>query len=230
MKYAISLAIVMFYSVATWAADYQARYGVDDVYTKITDNKGNGHEPLYGTRNLRVVLHGVLYRGGGNNAYHRDGKRNNANPLPDDGLENLCKEGFGTSIYLYSTNFSTAPKQTNCVIGKSTNSLDYQQITAARDDSDELILAQVYDRIMGKVDGPIYAHCWNGWHASGLIAALALQQFCGVSPQVALDYWTKNTDGNSKGYDSIKKRISEYKPNPQWIIDAKTQAKICPKI
>ena len=56
---------------------YKNLYGAECVQEKITDNQGNGFEDLYGTRNFRVILHGVAYRGGGNNYYHRSDKRNN---------------------------------------------------------------------------------------------------------------------------------------------------------
>ena len=59
------------------ANTYQLKYKVNCVQDKITDNQGNGFEELYGTRNFRVILHGVAYRGGGNNYYHRTNKRNN---------------------------------------------------------------------------------------------------------------------------------------------------------
>ena len=71
---------------------YKLKYKVNCVQDKITDNQGNGFEGLYGTRNFRVILHGVAYRGGGNNYYHRTDKRNNKNPLPIDGLNNLLKK------------------------------------------------------------------------------------------------------------------------------------------
>ena len=73
---------------------YKDLYGVECVQEKITDNQGNGFEDLYGTRNFRVILHGVAYRGGGNNYYHRSDKRNNKNPLPMDGLNNLLENGM----------------------------------------------------------------------------------------------------------------------------------------
>ena len=63
---------------------YKDLYNVDCVEDKITDNRGEGFDDLYGTRNFRVILHGVAYRGGGNNYYHKTNKRNNKNPLPLD--------------------------------------------------------------------------------------------------------------------------------------------------
>ena len=80
--------------------EYKLKYKVHCVQDKITDNQGNGFEDLYGTRNFRVILHGVAYRGGGNNYYHRTDKRDNKNPLPMDGLHNLLENGFSTSVYL----------------------------------------------------------------------------------------------------------------------------------
>ena len=59
---------------------YKSKYNSNCVQDKITDNQGNGFEDLYGTRNFRVILHGVAYRGGGNNYYHRSNKRSNKNP------------------------------------------------------------------------------------------------------------------------------------------------------
>jgi hypothetical protein len=88
-----------------WIEYYDQRYGLDDVFEKKTDNRGEGFEQLYGTRNFRVVLTGVVYRGGANNKWHRNDRRDNRNPLPEDGLENLCEEGFGRVYYLYETNF-----------------------------------------------------------------------------------------------------------------------------
>ena len=85
--------------------NYKILYGAECVQDKITDNRGNGFEDLYGTRNFRVILHGVAYRGGGNNYYHRSDKRNNKNPLPMDGLNNLLENGFSTSVYLYNVEF-----------------------------------------------------------------------------------------------------------------------------
>ena len=87
---------------------YKLLYNVNCVQDKITNNQGNGFEDLYGTRNFRTILHGVLYRGGGNNYYHRTNKRSNKNPLPNDGLNNLLNNGFSTSVYLYVENFETA--------------------------------------------------------------------------------------------------------------------------
>ena len=46
------------------------------------------------------LLKGVLFRGGANNSYNRNGVRGNKNPLPQNGLANICVAGFQTAIYL----------------------------------------------------------------------------------------------------------------------------------
>ncbi|MBO9667666.1 MAG: hypothetical protein J7501_12735 [Bdellovibrio sp.] len=209
------------------AKKFKTRYGVDDVFTKLTDNRGKGVEELWGTRNMRVVLQGVLYRGGANNKYLAT-PRSNTNPLPKVGLTNLCKEDFGAAVYLYSENFDTAPKTTNC---KNTShqdqTLNYKQYAASGEK--EKILAMVYDRIKGKINGPIYAHCWNGWHSSGLISGIALKQFCNWSDAKADAYWVKNTDGNSDGFASIRKKLKDFKPLAKYAITQEERDLICPK-
>ena len=215
--------------LSSTAAQWKSHYNVDDLYTKITTDHGDGDEGLYGTRNFRVVLHGVYYRGGANNTYNKFLKRSNMNPLQDKTLKNLCEEGFGRSIYFYPNNFSGAPKTTTCGDAKGSNHLDYQQITAFNKANHETILNQIFQRIKGQIIGPIYGHCWNGWHASGLIAAMALQQFCDWSPSEVGDYWKKNTDGNSKGYEAVLRQVMSFKKIPSLQILNSEKAAICPR-
>ena len=99
--------------------------------TKIVDNRGDGFDDLYGTRNLRPILHGVAYRGGANNYYHKTNKRKNNNPLPKDGLQNLCTEGF--SFYLLIQNQLDLWKKANPAIVltiQKINSLIHSSITS----------------------------------------------------------------------------------------------------
>jgi hypothetical protein len=112
MGYRVLLAGITLCSVisnpafATQGSEYRTRYRLSDARQKLVDNQGNGFSLLYGTRNFRSVLNGVYYRGGANNYYHKTNKRDNMNPLPTDGLQNLCEEGFSTALYLYSANYS----------------------------------------------------------------------------------------------------------------------------
>lgn len=206
---------------------FKTRYELETASEKATDNKGIGDEELWGTRNFRVVLHGVMYRGGANNKYFSP-VRSNTNPLPTTGLSNLCKEDFSAAVYLYSENYSTAPKSVKC---KNTShqdqTLNYKQYAAAGEN--EKILAMVFDRIKGKSNGPIYAHCWNGWHSSGLISGMALKQFCGWSNDKVDAYWMKNTDGNNQGFETIRKRLRDFKPLVKFSITAEERKLICPE-
>ena len=218
---------------ATDGANYAGKlepYALPDVYTKLVDNYGNGYEELYGTRNFRAILKGVAYRGGANNAYNRNGKRNNSNPLPNEGLDNLCREGFKHSVYLYPTNYATAPKVTNCTDKTSaSNTLNYLNETPYSDTDVRAMLELVHASIMDSSRGPIYFHCWNGWHASGLISAMILKQFCGYNDDEAVAYWDKNTDGNNKGsgYDGIRQRIRKFVPHVDLQISKSQRAEIC---
>ena len=217
------LGIALAFSLNDEAAKYKERYHYSGPYTKLTDNRGRSElgYNLDGTRNMRVVLHGVLYRGGANNLYGSP-SRPNQNPLPKIGLVSLCREGFATGVYLYSTNYSSAPPWVYC----EGNELQYLQIDPYG--RTEKILDLVFKRIKGGSDGPIYAHCWNGWHYSGLISAIALRQWCNYDGPTAVDYWVKNTDGNSKGYDSIKSKIRNFKPLKKYEISDLEKQAICP--
>ncbi len=219
-------------AVTKASLDYKLRYKFLDPYNKVVDNRGKGFEELYGTRNFRVVLHGVYYRGGANNSYNREGVRNNSNPLPTTGLENLCKDGFSTSIYFYTKNYGTAPKVVNCRDRKEANTtLNYKQISSltASTATNEAILSLVYDRIKGKLDGPIYGHCWNGWHASGYAASIILKQYCNYTDDQAEAYWRKNTDGNDDAsYAGVVTKVRAFKPLAKFKISAAEAAAICP--
>lgn len=218
-------------SLPAWISIYESRYPLKDSGTKLVDNQGNGFEDLYGTRNFRAVLFGVLYRGGANNYYHRTDARDNRNPLPNDGLENLCQEGFSNAIYLYPNNYSTAPSSVTCTnLHGGAGHLAYSQISTYNDKSIRAILDLVYGAMNGAASGPLYVHCWNGWHASGLISALSLKQFCGWDGKKAVDYWEKNTDGSysSPAFTNLKKDILNFKPYKDLLIPQDWQNRICP--
>ena len=208
--------------------EYETRYQLNTRTQKLVDNKGDGYESLYGVRNFRTVLRGIMYRGGANNAYNKFKKRDNMNPLPDMGVTNLCKQGFKSSVYLYTTNFLGAQKTASCSdVHGDKNKIDYKQITGLDEKNETVFLEMIYKAIKGEIPSPIYFHCWNGWHSSGLVSTLALRQFCGLDASQAVQYWIENTDGNSSGYDSIKKRIKDFKPRPQFQITETERREIC---
>jgi hypothetical protein len=211
---------------------HRARYPLADASEKLVDNRGNGRDELYGVRNFRAVLNGVYYRGGANNVYNKHGKRKNSNPLTAQALENLCQEGFSQAVYLYSTNFSGAPKTVRCRDFRGNeNVLNYAQLSPLsyrREDQREL-LTMIHDRVRDPRRGPVYDHCWNGWHASGFVAAITLRQFCGFSKEQAVAYWNKNTDGNNgSSYNRVRAQVAAFQPFADLTISDAERAALCP--
>ena len=206
--------------------EYKLRYKVNCVQDKITDNYGNGFEDLYGTRNFRVILHGIAYRGGGNNYYHRTNKRNNKNPLPMDGLNNLLENGFSTSVYLYTENFETAPSF--LVNAENPDTLKYYQLGGNTSSSLDSILMLTYNSIINQDVGPVYLHCWNGWHQSGFVSAVLLKQFCDFNTESSLHYWEDCADNWTRGYDRIRNAIRDFQPIDKYKIPTEIKNEICP--
>lgn len=210
---------------------FSKRFETSSIYEKIVNNYGNGFEDLYGTRNVRVVLDGYYYRGGANNYYHRDSPRDNRNPLPSDGLINLCEEGFGEAVYLYSTRAGTAPKSVSCLDRKGQeNTIKYQSLPYHEPSNNYELLKLVYEKLKTGDFKPIYAHCWNGWHATGLLASLSLRQFCGFSGEDAVTYWIENADGTAddpNSYVHIKERIQNFKVIEEFKISKKVENLLC---
>ena len=204
---------------------YQSKYKVNCVEEKITDNRGDGFESLYGTRNFRPILHGIAYRGGGNNYYHKTNKRGNKNPLPMDGLNNLLDHGFSTSVYLYTENFEIAPP---FITNQNKDTLHYFQLGGNTISSRDSILMLTYRSITNAEVGPVYLHCWNGWHQSGYVSAILLKQFCGFSTEKSLHYWEDCADNWTRGYDRIRNAIRDFEPLDEYKISDEISNAICP--
>ena len=210
---------------------YKNRYVESDLMYKITNNKGDGFDSLYGTRNLRPILHGAAYRGGANNYYHKTDKRKNQNPLPLDGMHGLCQEGFSAGVYLYRNNFEESPLGDTCnCVDDGWNDFAYYQY----DYYDSLhvyeMLKLTYDAATKPDVGPVYLHCWNGWHASGFIAAVILKQFCEFSDWDAVNYWDLGTDGanTSPRYQKQRERIKDFVPYDEFKISDSLRSCLCP--
>ncbi|MFT4601658.1 MAG: outer membrane protein OmpA-like peptidoglycan-associated protein [Arenicella sp.] len=210
---------------------YKDRYVETDLMYKVTDNKGNGFDSLYGTRNMRPILHGVAYRGGSNNYYHKTDKRNNHNAIPLDGMHNLCQEGFSAGVYLYRQNFDVSPLGDTCnCVDDAWNKFDYYQYDYFDSTHVFKMLEMTYKAAVEPETGPVYLHCWNGWHASGFISGVMLKQFCGFSNWDAVNYWDLGTDGanTSPRYQTQRERIKKFKPYPELMISDSLQGCMCP--
>ena len=85
-----------------------------------------------------------------------------------------------------------------------------------------------YNSIMNKEIGPVYLHCWNGWHQSGFVSAVLLKQFCGFSTETALHYWEDCADNWTRGYDRIRNAIRDFEPVDKYNIPIEIKEAICP--
>lgn len=210
---------------------YKERYNETDLMYKVTDNRGDGFDSLYGTRNMRPILHGAAYRGGANNYYHKTDKRKNQNPLPLDGMHALCQEGFSAGVYLYRNNFEESPLGDTCAcVNDSYNAFGYYQYDYYDSTHVYQMLKMTYDAATKPEVGPVYLHCWNGWHASGFISAVILKQFCGFSSWDAVNYWDLGTDGanTSPRYQHQRERIKEFEPYEEFMISDSLKSCLCP--
>ena len=123
------------------------------------------------TKNVQHVLGGLLTRAG----------VKNQKPLNHQELVQLCEDGYTNAYFLYKG----APNQT---VSCSRGSIHYRS-------------GSNVDEILGNVAQGInsgdktFVHCNNGAHASGLQAALALRQFCGISGEAAFKYWQGSLGG-----------------------------------
>ena len=236
----IVTVLVLFVAGAVQAQAPQSAPSVHNNYhlkhttQKLVDNRGRGYEPLYGTRNVRFVLRGLVYRGGANNATHRTRPRDNRNPLPLEALRNLCAEGFGAAVYLYPTNFSTAPREVLCSLRTGgRGKIRYRQLSPKNKAEMRAILEMIHTAAHdSEASRPIYLHCWNGWHASGLASALILRQFCGLDRDLAVRYWDANTDGhNQEGeHEGFRQLIAEFVPYPDLSLPPERKQKLCPTL
>ncbi len=231
---ALAAGPLNFSSVAAKSDSYRKLFPLKTTSEKLVDNSGNGFDALYGVRNLRFVFPGVLFRGGANNTTHHNSPRPNMNPLQDDGLKHLCEQGFEEAVYLYNTNFSSAPGFVNCksAVGSATPTarrLRYRSLDPFVTADQVAIFQTLLDSARDPSHGPVYTHCWNGWHASGFISATSLIQFCGVSSDLAVKYWDLNTDGhNDSSYDAIRKKIRAFKPVTGLAFTSEEQRALCP--
>lgn len=204
------------------------QFGLSSIEKRVIDNKGRGDDRFYGTRNFRVVLYDLVYRGGGNNLHLRDTipKYYLWNPMPAWGLKQLSEVGFDKAVYLYSYNFEYWYPESRL---DSLENAGFDYICRPKlDDYLDEYLQDVMDRANDTTKGMMYIHCWNGWHQSGLLSAYTLMQFCDYSNAEALKYWETCTDGNYNGFVKVKSRIKSYKPSDKYFFTEEQQKRYCP--
>lgn len=180
--------------------------------TDLIQHASQMNQPIKELKNFKVVIPGVLYRGGNSGG--------GTMPLSTKGLNTLCEKGFSQAVYMYPDSFAQA--------GKASCDIEYTTFGGAIRDRSKIegFLKRVHSVIVNK-KGPLYIHCWNGWHASGEMAAMALMQFCGWNGAKAADYWQANV--GDKAYPSIQQRIQNFQPFSELQISSEQRAEICPR-
>lgn len=170
-----------------------------------------------GVRNLKPVLTDAFYRGGG------PGGRVD---LSRSALESLCREGFTSAVYLYSTNFKGTQSVDCTMTNGRFNRIVYEYVPYR--DGRRQILEKAYQHVMNPGLGRMFVHCWNGRHAAGEIAAIALKQFCGYSSSQAVDYWLAHAGSDGRKYSKIiKQEIPNFQPYSDLQISRSVQSRVC---
>lgn len=144
-------------------------------------------------KNQQNVLGGVLTRAG------VAGQQQ----LSDQQLSTLCEQGYSHAFFLYS---GASPRTIRCSRGQ----ISYRSVSWL---NPAPILEAINAGLKG--GGRVFVHCFNGAHASGFVAAVALRQFCRYSGGQAMDYWSQtNAYGNPPGIGRIQKELYSFSPLP----------------
>ena len=197
------------------------RFGLDSPTKKLVDNNGKGNKQFSGCRNVRTVLNDLVYRGGNNHS------GSYMNPLDLNAIHQLKQVGFTHGIYLYDKNFNKDyPKErVDSLFGVG---FLYQCSPLLDEEFLKSFMVEVKTSAESSKGELIYIHCWNGWHQSGRLSAMTLMQFCDFTPQMALSYWTKNTDGNFKGFKKVKESILKFRRFENINFTQEQKARYCP--
>jgi hypothetical protein len=91
------------------------------------------------------------------------------------------------------------------------------------------IFRDIVDSIRNPDHGPILVHCWNGLHYAGMVSALALRQFCGLSADQAEAYWKANANRGAN-YPLIIDNLRRFKPIPDLALTVEEQQAVCPNL
>ncbi|TXH22697.1 MAG: hypothetical protein E6Q99_08790 [Elusimicrobia bacterium] len=174
---------------------------------------------------LRPVLRGVLYRSG---------------TPSEEALNYLCESGWKRVYSLYGE-FTTqlGPRNVNmlrhgrdqrqCNAAAGPRQIEWRPAPSSRMRNLPAIFQDILDSIRNPEKGPVLVHCWNGLHYAGMVSALALRQFCGLSPQQAEAYWRANANRGAN-YPLIIANLYSFKPLPSLTLTAEEQQVYCPNL
>ena len=164
-----------------------------DIYTSAVDNNGDGDMGLYGTRNFKMVLKGLLYRTGANNVNDKTNPRELENPMPDIGLKNLCQKGVYETFALLPFGMDEAPKSLSCASldDGEQRQMYYNHRSFWSPENRLLIFRMIVLSAKYPSKGAIVLQDLDGSSVVGMMSAIALMQFCDWTTAEALTYFDK---------------------------------------
>lgn len=159
-------------------------------------------------KNQQNLLSGALTRAGNTNRAE----------LNDSQLADLCEKGYTKAYFLYKGARERAVTCSQGTIAYKSESI--QNLNP--------VMEEVYRGI--KSGSRVFVHCNNGAHASGLVGAFALRQFCGYSADAAFKYWNSNLNGYAlqpQNVAGIRRRITNFQPSSSMTLTPAEQAQVC---
>jgi hypothetical protein len=174
---------------------------------------------------LRPVLRGALYRSG---------------TPSEEALAYLCESGWKRVYSLYGEfTTQTGPKnqamlrhgrdRRTCVSSEGQRALEWRAAPSSRMRNLPTIFRDIIDSVRNPDRGPVLVHCWNGLHYAGMVSALALRQFCGLSAEQAEAYWKANANRGAN-YPLILQNLHSFKPLPDLTLTPEEQQAVCPDL
>lgn len=174
---------------------------------------------------LRPVLKGALYRSG---------------TPSDPALQALCESGWKRVYSLYGEHTTqTGPRNSSmlrhgrdvrtCQAENGQRNLEWRSAPSSRMRNLPAIFADIIDSVRNPEHGPVLVHCWNGLHYAGMVSALALRQFCGLTVEQAEAYWRANANRGAN-YPLIIANLQSFKPIPDLMLTPEEQAAVCPDL
>lgn len=138
------------------------------------------------------------------NAITRAGTTNKKE-FTDETLTKLCEEGYSVAIFLYT---GAKARTVQCSGGRS-----IQYLSVKRFQDLDPILTKIEEAV--EDNGRALFHCWNGVHATGYVAAAALNRFCGFSGREAADYFVRGVPVGSLSQDRIDQLANRLRKLPE---------------
>jgi hypothetical protein len=174
---------------------------------------------------LRPVMKGALYRSG---------------TPSEEALSYLCESGWKRVYSLYGEyTTQTGPRNQNmlrhgrdrrlCASTEGQRALEWRAAPSSRLRSLPLIFRDIVESVRNPERGPVLVHCWNGLHYAGMISALALRQFCGLTAEQAEAYWKANANRGAN-YPLILENLHKFKPMADLTLTPEEQQAVCPNL